>query len=132
MILVDTNVLIDILSNDPVWQASSKVALELATAQDVVVVTDVVYAELAPGYPGTDELDAALERLKLKTATTPKQALFLAGHAHRLYRRRGGTKTGVLPDFFIGAHAAVEGASLLTRDPGRVRAYFPTVMLLAP
>lgn len=132
MILVDTNILIDILAKDPIWEAPSTVVLELATVRDVVVVADVVYAELAPRYPGTDELDAALERLKLKTATTPKQALFLAGHAHRLYRRRGGTKTGVLADFFIGAHAAVEGASLLTRDPGRVRAYFPTVTLIAP
>ena len=132
MILVDTNVLIDILSKDPVWEAPSTIALRLATARDMVAVTDVVYAELAPGYPGPDELDAALDSLGLKTATPTKQALFLAGNAHRLYRRRGGTKTGVLPDFFIGAHAAVEGASLLTRDPGRVRAYFPTVTLIAP
>ena len=132
MILVDTNILIDILSKDPMWEAPSAATLHLATARDTVVVTDVVYAELAPNYPGPEELDAALEQLRLKTATPPKQALFLAGHAHRQYRRRGGTKTGVLPDFFIGAHAAVEGAALLTRDPGRVRAYFPTVTLIAP
>ncbi len=132
MILVDTNILIDILSKDPLWEAPSATALQLATARDTVAVTDVVYAELAPNYPSPEELDAALEQLRLKTATPPRQALFLAGHAFKRYRRRGGTKTGVLPDFFIGAHAAVEGAALLTRDPDRVRAYFPTVSLIAP
>ena len=132
MIFVDSNVLIDIFSNDPVWEQRSLTAVELRAAREDVIINEVVYAELSPGFAHPDKLDEGLNLLGVKLQTPPKSALFLAGNAHRLYRRRGGTKTSVLPDFFIGAHAAVEGASLLTRDPGRVRAYFPTVALIAP
>ncbi len=132
MIHVDSSVLLDLLERDPVWEARSASAFRLAGMRDDIAISDIVYAEVAPGFDQPNDLDAALAALGLKTRTPPKQALFLAGHAFKRYRRRGGAKTGVLPDFFIGAHAAVEGAALLTRDPGRVRAYFPTVALIAP
>jgi predicted nucleic acid-binding protein len=132
LILVDTNILIDIFAEDPVWKDRSLVALRLADARDALAVNEVVYAELAPGFPNIPELDLALDALAIATAPSPKAALFLAGHAFRHYRRRGGARTGVLPDFFIGAHAAVEGAQLLTRDAGRIRAYFPSVAIIAP
>ena len=132
MILVDTNILIDIFAEDPDWKDRSLVALRLASARDALAVNEVVYAELAPGFPDVAELDAALAALGIATARSPKAALFLAGHAFRNYRRRGGSRTGVLPDFFIGAQAAVEGAQLLTRDARRIRAYFPSVSIIAP
>ena len=132
VIHVDSSVLLDMLQRDPVWEARSTAAFRLAGMRDDIAISDIVYAEVAPGFEEPADLDRALAALGLKTRTPPKQALFLAGHAFKRYRRQRGTKTGVLPDFFIGAHAAVEGASLLTRDPGRVRAYFPTVSLIAP
>lgn len=132
MILVDTNVVIDVATGDPHWAEWSLNQLESAVARDSVVINDIVYAELSAGYRHTDELDNSLKTLRIAHAVIPKLALFLAGHAFRQYRRRRGVKTGVLPDFFIGAHAFVENAALLTRDPDRVRAYFPTVTLIAP
>ena len=132
MILVDTNVVIDVATADPHWGAWSLNQLESAAASDGVAINDVVYAELSAGYRHTDELDNTLRTLRIAHAIIPKFALFLAGHAFRQYRRRRGVKTGVLPDFFIGAHAFVENATLLTRDPDRVRAYFPTVTVIAP
>ena len=132
MIFVDTNILIDIFAEDPIWKDRSLVAVYHAGARDTLAVNEVVYAELSPGFPDIAEMDAALATLNIVPAPSPKAALFLAGRAFQQYRRRGGTKTGVLADFFIGAHAAVEGAPLLTRDPGRVRRYFPTVEMIAP
>ncbi|HET9318170.1 MAG TPA: type II toxin-antitoxin system VapC family toxin [Rhizomicrobium sp.] len=132
MILVDTNILIDIFAEDPIWKDRSLVALRLAKARDALSVNEVVYAELAPGFPNVLELDLALDALAVATAPSPKSALFLAGHAFRRYRRQSGTKTGVLPDFFIGAHAVVEDAQLLTRDARRIQTYFPTVGIISP
>jgi predicted nucleic acid-binding protein len=132
MIFVDSSVLLDMLEDDAVWGARSTKAFRLATARDRTVISDIVYAECAPGFRRKDDLDSALDLLDLATIAPPRSALFLAGHAFRQYRRQKGAKTNVLPDFLIGAHAAVEGASLLTRDPARVRAYFPTVDLIAP
>ena len=132
MILVDTNVLLDILAEDPTWEPWSTRALHEARAKDNLAVNDVIYAELSPGYQDIGELDDALGELGIAGAAMPRFALFLAGHAFRQYRRRRGVKTGVLPDFFIGAHAFVEDATLLTRDPGRIKAYFPTVTLITP
>ncbi len=132
MILVDTNVLIDVLSNDPRWQEKSADALERAAAREPLAINDIVYAELSPFYDDIDVLDAALATIPVRRAPLPDLALFLAGQAFRRYRRLGGPRNSILPDFFIGAHAAVEGAELLTRDPARVRAYFPSVALIAP
>lgn len=132
MILVDSSVIIDLLGSDPVWGQRSTAAFRRAVTQDHVAIDDIVYAELAPGFGAAGDLDAVLDSFGLKTLPLTKAALFAAGHAYRAYRRRGGPKSSVLPDFFIGAHAAVEGASLLTRDPSHVARYFPTVALIAP
>jgi predicted nucleic acid-binding protein len=132
LILVDSNVFLDITNNDPRWYGWSLVQLEAAVASDAVAINDVVYAELAPGYSDTGKLDSALSKARIAHIGIPKPALFLAGHAHRRYRRQRGTKSGVLADFFIGAHAFVAGATLLTRDPDRVRVYFPSVTLVTP
>ena len=133
MILIDTNVLVDVYARDRIWEERSAAAIELAASREQLVINDVVYAELSPGFKHVKELDDALAQTRVLRIAIPKFALYLAGHAYRRYRRQsGGTKTGVLPDFFIGAHAAVEGAPLLTRDPSRIRAYFPTVSLIAP
>ncbi len=132
MIIVDSNIVIDIATNDARWGAWSFRALERAVAIDHAVINDVVYAELSAGYRHNDLLDAALKGLRIGYAQIPKIALFLAGHAFRHYRRQRGTKTGVLPDFFIGAHAFAADARVLTRDPRYVRSYFPTVMLISP
>jgi predicted nucleic acid-binding protein len=132
VILVDSSVLIDVTKGDARWSDWSARALNAAKAGDEICANDVVYAELAFGYADIDDLDAALDLIRIRILPMPRAALFLAGHVHKRYRQRGGTRTGVLSDFFIGAHAAVAGASLLTRDPRHVRAYFPSVSLITP
>ncbi|MGD0142485.1 MAG: type II toxin-antitoxin system VapC family toxin [Rhizomicrobium sp.] len=132
MILVDTSVLLDVLKDDPQWADWSQGALEAAASRDELVINDIVYAELSTRYTRIEALDAALVAMSLGHSDIPRAALFLAGKAFLRYRARGGTKTGVLSDFFIGAHAAVERAPLLTRDVERVRAYFPAVDMIAP
>ena len=129
MILVDTSVLVDILAKNGSWSQWSLDQLELAAAHDDVALNDVIYAELAAGYRHIADLDATLA---IEHVPIPRVALFLAGQAFRMYRRQKGTKSGVLPDFFIGAHATVDNASLLTRDPSRIRGYFPSVDVIAP
>jgi predicted nucleic acid-binding protein len=132
MILIDTNVLVDILHDDPDWMGWSMAAFQNAFVSDSVGINDIVYAELAPGFDRMRDLDAALDTLRIPVGPIPRDALFLAGHAFKRYRAASGTKSNVLPDFFIGAHAAVDGATLLTRDPKRVRRYFPTVTIISP
>jgi predicted nucleic acid-binding protein len=132
MIFVDTNVLVDVVTNHPIWSAWSLQQLEAASLRDRLMVNPVVYSELSIGFARPEEVDAVLMTTEIGIAEIPRAALFLAGKIFRDYRRRGGTKTGVLPDFFIGAHAAVLGAPLITRDVGRYRTYFPTVELVVP
>jgi hypothetical protein len=132
VILVDTSVLLDVLRDDQQWRDWSTAALVAATARGTVKLNQVVYAELSSQYDRIESLDAALAGLDFETLQIPKPALFLAGRAFRLYRRQGGMKTSVLSDFFIGAHAAVADAELLTRDPKHVRSYFPTVAIISP
>jgi hypothetical protein len=132
LILVDTSVVLDLLSDDPRWGSWSQAQLETLSASDHFAINDIVYTEASINFQEMGALDAALASLGLETAQMPREALFRAGKAFRKYKARDGVKTGVLPDFLIGAHAAVEGWPLLTRDPGRVRTYFPTVTLIAP
>lgn len=132
MILVDTNVIIDVLGGDPQWGAASAAALESAASRDELAIDEIVFAELAPGYDDMGKLEAAVATLRLSFAPIPKLGLFLAGQAFRRYRRSGGSKTNVLADFFIGAHAAVTRSVLLTRDSHRISTYFPTVSLVTP
>jgi predicted nucleic acid-binding protein len=132
VILVDTSVLIDVLQNDPDWADWSQAALEAAFCHDQLSINDVIYAELSTRFASVEALDVAIGTIGLQHTPIPRAALFLAGKAFQRYRAKGGTKTGVLSDFFIGAHAAVEGSSLLTRDAARARTYFPKVALITP
>lgn len=132
MILVDTSVLLDILQDDPVWAAWSIAALRIGRAQDNLAINDIVFAELSARYDHLGEVEEALDTLELPLQAIPRQALFLSGKAFQRYRSRGGSKNSVLGDFFVGAHALVEGARLLTRDVRNVRSYFPDVTLISP
>ena len=130
--LVDTNILLDLVTNDADWADWSQRQLEAAAVRGPVLINDVVYAELAVGFLRVEEVDTALALAQVEVAAMPREALFLAGKVFQRYRAGGGTRTGVLPDFFIGAHAAVAKLPLLTRDVRRYRTYFPTVQLIAP
>lgn len=132
MLLVDTNVLLDVVTNDPVWADWSQRQLEKLAFQTRLAINPVVYAELSIGFQRIDEVEAILAATEVEIEEIPRPALFLAGKAFQTYRARGGTKTGVLSDFFVGAHAVVEGIALLTRDVRRYRSYFPTIMLITP
>lgn len=132
MTLVDTNVLLDLITNDPSWADWSQSQLEQVALAGPVFANDVVYAELSVRFARIEDLDQVFGEVSVEIARTPRQALFLAGKAFLKYRRSGGRRTGVLSDFFIGAHAAVEGWSLLTRDARYYRSYFPSVRLIMP
>jgi hypothetical protein len=132
MILADSNVLLDVITEDRQWGRWSQSALDEWSRRGPILINPIIYAELAPAYDGIESLDAAIEAVRLEFCDIPGAALFLASRAFVRYRRRGGTRRGVLPDFFVGAHAAVLDIPLLTRDTHRYRAYFPTVRLVAP
>ena len=132
MILVDTNVLIDVTTVDPTWFEWSRRELNAAAARDELSINVVVYAELSIRYDSIDQVDRVIENLGVILEPIPPAALFSAGKAFQRYRAAGGVRTGVLPDFFVGAHAEVTGAQLLTRDIRRYRTYFPEVRLIAP
>jgi predicted nucleic acid-binding protein len=132
VLLVDTNVLLDVVTNDPIWADWSQRQLEKLALETRLAVNPVVYAELSIGFQRIAEVDAVLDQTGIGVEEIPRPALFLAGKAFVDYRARSGTKTGVLPDFFIGAHVVVAGLALLTRDAGRYRTYFPTIRLITP
>lgn len=132
MTLIDTNILVDVLSGQPAWRAWSVDALDRRSAAGPLLATDVVYAELAPLFPARNLLDAALADLGVTLRRIPELALFQAGRAFEQYRRKGGPRLSILADFFIGAHAEVTGLPILTRDTRRYRTYFPDVELIAP
>jgi hypothetical protein len=130
--VIDSNVLLDIMTHDPVWMGWSSTALENVAEASRVVINPVIYSEISYRYSRIEDLEAALPRGVLIREPIPYDAAFLAAQAHLHYRKRKGAKLSPLPDFFIGAHAAVRGYSLLTRDPRRYRSYFPSVKLIAP
>ena len=133
MILVDSNILIDVATEDPMWRDWSRHQLDRAAlAGDNLVINDIVYAELSVRYPSVEALDEVLVQIRIDIAPMPRGALFLAARAFRRYRTAGGIRTGVLPDFFLGAHAITSRFPLITRDPRRFRAYFPGIALIAP
>jgi len=132
MVLVDTNVMLDILEDDPAWALWSQDQLDAAAATDSLAINPIIYSELSIAFARIEELDTVIEEASLSVAAIPKEALFLAGKVFLTYRKSPGTKHNVLPDFFIGAHAAVMQWPILTRDVGRYRTYFPTVRLIAP
>ncbi|MEV4454911.1 type II toxin-antitoxin system VapC family toxin [Microbispora sp. NPDC049633] len=130
--LVDSCVLLDVATDDPKWGAWSAEALSRVLDEGRLIVNPVVYSEVSVGYESIESLDEALPPEDYEREDVPFEAAFLAGKAFLAYRRRGGGKRSPLPDFFIGAHAAVRKYRLLTRDTARYRTYFPTVELIAP
>ena len=132
MILVDTNVLLDVLENDPAWAEWSLHQLRAQSQAHDLAINPVIYAELSLAFNSVAALDSAIEGMGLIVQELPRSALFLAGRAFLKYRREGGHKSNVLADYFIGAHAAVQSWSILTRDARRYRNYFPTVVLVTP
>jgi predicted nucleic acid-binding protein len=132
VILVDTNVLLDLVTDDPVWAEWSQRQLRAASATDELAINEVVFAELSVRYVVIEQVETMLKRVRATLVPTPQPALFLAGKAFQRYRAAGGIRTGVLPDFFLGAHAQVTDSLLLTRDTSRYRTYFPTIELISP
>jgi predicted nucleic acid-binding protein len=132
MILVDSNVLLDLVTDDPIWADWSERQLRLAAAQDELAINEMVFAEVSVRYSEMQQVAELLRRIRARFVRTPSEALFLAGKTFQRYRMAGGARTGVLPDFFIGAHAQLANSLLLTRDTARYRTYFPAVMLIAP
>ena len=132
MTLVDTNVLLDVFTRDPQWLAWSLAQLEEAALAGPLAINDVIYAETSTRYQNVDDFDAALATIGVTILPMSRIVLFVAGKAFTQYRRAGGIRTGVLSDFFVGAHAAVERLPLLTRDARRYRYYFPTVVSITP
>ncbi len=130
--LVDTNVLLDVFTEDPQWADWSAEALASARDEGVLVINPIVYAEVSVRFDGIEELDAALPATDFLREELPYPAGFLAGKAYARYRRQGGNKRSPIADFYIGAHAAVCRYRLLTRDSSRYRSYFPTLKLIAP
>lgn len=129
-VLIDTNVLSDVIHSDPHWEtwAAGKIFEYFRDS----FINPIIYAELACRATSVGELENILAAFELDYLELPKEALFLAAQAFVAYRRRGGTRTSPLPDFFIGAHAAVLGVAVVTRDAGRYRTYFPQVNLIVP
>ncbi|MGH7080289.1 MAG: type II toxin-antitoxin system VapC family toxin [Acetobacteraceae bacterium] len=131
-VMVDANILLDVMTEDPRWLEWSARAIERAANRYRLIINPVIYAEVSIRYSRIEELDAALAKAMFDREPIPYEAAFLAGKAFMAYRQRGGTKSLPLPDFFIGAHAAVAGYQLMTRDVARYRTYFPRLSLIAP
>ncbi len=134
MVLVDTNVLLDVVEEDPTWADWSQRQLDAASLRGLLCINPVIYAELSMAFARIEELEAVVADGGFEMEEIPREALFLAGKVFLRYRKRStsAAKRNVLPDFFIGAHAAVRGMAILTRDVGRYRTYFPTVELISP
>jgi predicted nucleic acid-binding protein len=130
--LVDACVILDLTTNDPKWADWSEEAIAQAADEGPLVINPIVYAEVSVDFASIEELDEVLHGADLRREPLPFDAGFLAGKAYLTYRRRGGTRRSPLADFYIGAHAAVAGHRLLTRDAARYSTYFPTVSLLTP
>ena len=131
-VLVDSNVLLDIMTEDPQWFSWSAGALARAAETMRLVINPIIYAEVSIRYSRIEDLDDALPQTFVEREPLPYEAAFLAGKAFLIYRKHSGVRRSPLPDFFIGAHASVARYSLLTRDAGRYRSYFPKLPLIAP
>lgn len=130
--LVDSNVLLDIATNDPNWSDWSGRALAESAEHTTLIINPIIYAEVSIGYTAIEALDAALPSSLYQREPLPWEAGFLAGKCFLLYRRRGGLRNSPLPDFYIGAHAAIGHLALLTRDAALYRSYFPKLEVFAP
>lgn len=131
-VLVDSNVLLDIFTEDPAWYEWSSDALEELAETEPLVINPIVYAEVSVRFERIEELEDALPEATFRRESLPWEAGFLAGKCFLTYRQRGGSKRSPLPDFYVGAHAAVRGLTLLTRDATRYRSYFPLLRIVAP
>jgi len=131
-ILVDSDVLLDVATEDPRWYGWSSRQLEGLAEQHTLIINPIIYAEVSVGFERIEDLDATLPTDFFRREPLPWEAGFLAGKCFLRYRRNRGARRSPLPDFFIGAHAAVRDMALLTRDPGRYRTYFPRLQLIAP
>lgn len=130
-VFVDSNIILDTVNRDVLWLEWSMAALEKYSAQGLMI-NAMVYAELSCNANSSKEVDELLTSMELQLAEIPREALFLASKAHLAYRRRGGSRTSCLPDFFVGAHAEILGIPILTRDQARYKTYFPSVTLICP
>ena len=130
--IVDSNVILDVAQSDPRWSAWSTGAIKRLLDVTVLVINPIIYAEVSIGYRTIEDVEVAMPADLYHREPLPYDAAFLAGKCFVAYRRRGGVRRSPLPDFYIGAHAAVRGYRLLTRDAARYRTYFPTVELIAP
>ena len=131
-VIVDSNVMLDVMTDDPVWGDLSRVAVAGLSAHRQLVINAIIFAEVSISFDRIEDLDEQLPTDVFRREDLPYEAAFLAGKAFVAYRRRGGARRSPIPDFFIGAHAAVRGYDILTRDVGRYRSYFPSVTLLSP
>ena len=131
-VLVDSNVLIDVIDNDPKWADWSEAQLAPLVEAGLAVINPLIYAEVAASFNSLEDLEGALQPLNLSRESLPWPAAYLASQAFQLYRRRGGARRSPMPDFYIGAHASLAGYALLTRDARRYREYFPKVKIVSP
>ena len=131
-VLVDSNVILDVATDDPAWGRWSSETLATIADEAALVINPLIFAEVSTRYARIEELEAAVPARLFRRDPLPYEAAFLAGKAFFAYRKRGGDRAAPLPDFYIGAHAAVAGYRLPTRDAARYRTYFPTVDLIAP
>lgn len=131
-LMVDANVILDVATQDPVWAERSARVLAREAERVPLVINPIIFAEVSVGFERVEQLEAALPPEMFRRENLPWEAAFLAGKCFLAYRRRGGTKTSTLPDFYIGAHAALAGYRLLTRDAARYRTYFPGLDILVP
>ena len=131
-VLVDSNVLLDVATNDPTWGDWSSSALASTANQSILAINALIYAEVSIGFASIEDVEHSLPEALYRREPLPYEAGFLAGKVFLEYRRRGGTRRSPFPDFYIGAHAAISGYGLLTRDAGRYRTYFPGLELIAP
>jgi len=131
-VLVDSNVILDVATDDPVWEDWSSNALARSADESVLVINPLVYAEVSIGFERIEELEDVLPVSMFRRDVLPYEAAFLAGKCFLAYQKRGGARISPLPDFYIGAHAAVAGFCLLTRDASRYQTYFPKIELISP
>lgn len=131
-VLVDSNVLLDVLTEDTQWFEWSAATLTRVAEREPLAINPVIYAEVSVGFDRIEDMEAALPAQRFHRLALPWEAAFLAGKCFIAYRRRGGARRSPLPDFYIGAHASIAGLRLLTRDAARYRTYFPTLRVLAP
>jgi predicted nucleic acid-binding protein len=132
MLLVDSNVILDVLCDDPTWAQWSREQLRARSLVHPLAINGVIYSEISTAFGSISQLERTIDDLGLRVLEIPRPALFLAGKAFLQYRRQGGAKQSILADFMVGAHAAVAGVPVLTRDGQRYRSYFPTVEVISP